>query len=234
MSVISLRVSPDKKNFIEDILNSEMESKGLNKQDAVYSIFSEYRRLNNELKSTKQNEQFEMPIHCEFLTNENNTFLCLENMRTTKRPIELGVLSNDVKIKCNACITGKQIKQQEDIQKIMQRENTRKLIQFIKEFMIISQQGFDVGITVCKGALVNNTMIMSRDGETLYCPEKDNELVNIKKVCLERINYDSTTPCNNLVKIDHHVDFSDAKEYNEVMNKIKPILKIEDKTGEKE
>ena len=229
--ILGFRLTPEKIEYIENTLTNIMQQKKLEKPDSLYYIIKTYNDTMKEKVSVDYSHV--KPWECNFLNFSNETWECLEPMGTSKKPIPLGDSDIDVKIKCKACFEGHQIAENERLKRLLERGNIVKLTDFYKEFLALTKHGFSVGCIMCKGDLLDkNRVIVSRDGEVIYCPLQNMDIVNIKEICEEVIDTaNKTKGCQYLIQFTHHVAYkgSTAEE------RIKEILPQLDKiTDEKE
>lgn len=232
VSQINFKLDADKKKYVEttlDIIGKQknIESRG----ETLYLVLKTY----NDTMKQQANVDYSRikPFECNFLVHYNDEWNCNEPMSTTKKPIQLGDEVEIIRSKCRACFEGHSIAENERKRKLLERSNIIKLQDFYKDFLALTKHGFNVDCVMCKGLLLDkNTVIMSRDGESIYCPHQDMAIVNINDICKEVTNTGNKSKgCEYLISLEHHVNFKDS----DVEEKIKEILpKLKQLEDEKE
>jgi hypothetical protein len=224
-SVLTVKVDAEKKDYINKTINNVSKIKSIeNKGDVLYYIIKTYNETSH--KTVDVDYSNVKPFECNFLNFQNETWLCLEPMSTTKKDIDLGTDINNIRAKCKACFEGHAFTENERKRKLLERDNIRNLTEFYKDFLAMTKQGFNVDCVMCKGALLEkNTVIMSRDGESLFCPNQNMDLVNINNVCKEVSNtVTKSKGCEYLISLEHHVNFK-GSDVDEKIKEILPKLK---------
>jgi hypothetical protein len=229
--ILGFRLTQEKIDYIETVLSNVMKEKNMEKPDSLYFIIELF---NNTLKNQTNVEYSKIkPFECNFLNYSQVEYYCFEPMSSSKKPVPLGNDEHDIRTKCKACFEGHSIAENERKRKLLERDNIRNLTEFYKDFLAMTKQGFNVDCVMCKGALLEkNTVIMSRDGESLFCPNQKMDLVNINNVCKEVSNtVTKSKGCEYLISLEHHVNFKGS----DVDEKIKEILpKLKQLENEKE
>lgn len=225
---LSVKLDEEKKKYIMDTIESVSNKKQMDKGDALFTIikaFNESNRIKEDIDYSKVR-----PFNCNFLNFNDEKWICLEPMGSSKKPVELGIDITDVRPKCQACFDSRAITENERKRKLLEKDNIKTLTEFYKDFTTLTRQGFDASFTMCKGSLLEkNTVIISRDGECLYCPIQNMDIVNIKEVCKEVINpITKASGCQYLTSIEAHVKFKGSK----AEQKIKEIFPKLEKENE--
>lgn len=225
---LSFKLGLDQRKYVMDTIDNVSNQKSIDKGDALYSIIKSF----NESTKKQNDEDYSRvrPFNCNFLNFNEENWICLEPMGSSKKPVELGIDVTDVRPKCQACFDSRAMAENERKRKLLEKDNIKTLSEFYRDFTALTRQGFDASFTMCKGSLLEkNTVIISRDGECLYCPIQNMDLVNIKEVCKEVINpITKASGCQYFTSIEAHVKFKGSK----AEQKIKEIFPRLDKDSE--
>lgn len=229
---ISYRIDSEKKSYISEIVSTLATAQNIDKGDALFKIVKYF----NDTSRQKQESEFSSikPYNCNFLEYQNETWVCLETIASKKTPSDLGIDNEQVAAKCRACYEKREFEENDRRRKLLEKDNIKKLTEFFKDFQNLRRQGFDASVVMCKCSLIDkNRIIISRDGETLYCPQQNDEVVSIDEICKNVINPVShSAPCQYLVSIEHHVQFINPKKEKDA-DIILPLLE-ESKTNDEQ
>lgn len=224
-----VRTSKDRKKYYNNILASiaETDVSIEKKPDALYKVFQTYEHKKDAIIETP----FDITdvinqVDCTFLRYDaQEGFICNEFFHRKKKPNILGTNSERIIKSCADCKKGKELLRQREIEKQLQKDSIKKIIDFRKAFMEILDQGFTVEAYMCKGRLLHdNTIGLSIDGKHISCPlQKDKEIL-IQKVCFETINpITGKPPCRHFINLFHHVDISDIESVSDIERKFPQI-----------
>jgi len=189
-----------------------MQEKGLKKSDAFMFVIDWYNkeRLSGSISPDEyippnvQDALSRIKRNCGYIQFVDEGFYCLEKMVTTKKKQPLGIEPNEVIILCEACQMGKRDKMQTELDKERRKETVKKVMDFAKQFMIITEKGFIATTYMCKCNALEGELIFSRDGKTLVCELNDRDIVDIPKTCMVYINPDDAKPpCQYLMTLDY-------------------------------
>jgi len=211
---INFRVNESQVKFINDIIDKTILEKGLpNKGDALYYICEKHSNMkigNVSGEYIKPNvRETLLDIDCDYIEYENETFYCLEKAHKTKKKDNLGIDPESVKRFCIACKQGKADLIENKIKEERRKESFKRIDKFLKQFMVITEKGFIAETYMCFGNALEGNLIYSRDGKSLLCPLADNDIVQIKDVCMNALNPKTgLTPCKYLATLEHLVQLT--------------------------
>jgi len=230
--VLSIRLPENQTETINKMIDEYSKEKGVTKGEALYQLLIESRIKKPEDRVFEPEENPSNIVGCNFLNLIENNFYCFENLHRTKIGKQLGESLSIVIEKCKACKRGKEQQREKENEKLLQKETIRKLIDFRKEFLRISQDGFGATCYMCKADLLDNYRIsFSHDGLSLLCPQLENKLVLIKEVCRQAIDRKTQEiPCKYFIELEHHVTFTETPIYEKIKTKLPQIEYQEDKT----
>jgi len=146
-------------------------------------------------------------IDCHYLRRVGLDWVCGETMKKKKEPKVLGSQSDTdfVVAGCLDCIRKKEELRAQEIEKLLMKASIVKMREFYIQFMKLAHDGLDVDCLMCRGDLLNGKIIMSIDGTTLQCPLLDDQYVDIKAVCLEKVNPQRGKGCEYFIAVAHNV-----------------------------
>ena len=230
---LAFKVSSVQKDYLNKVIKKIQKEKGLTKGDSLHFIVDHFDK---ELYKGAVDKQDFLPpnvmdairdIECNFLQFSEDTFYCLEKFAISKKKDILGIEPNEIIAMCTACKQGKADKIRIQMDKERRKESVRKLMDFAKTFMVITEHGFMAQSYMCTCDELEGQLSFSRDGKTLTCPMSEGDIVDIEDICMTRLNPDTDEPpCQYLITLDHLVQLS--KEDLETMNLIVPVIKYEE------
>lgn len=232
-SPISFRVSPHQKKFINKVLKKVIDDKSLSKPDSLYHVVEVYDK--QQSKGSTNPDDFIASnirdairnIECNYLQFTDETFYCLEKFNKSKKKDILGIEPQEIVALCTSCKQGKADVVRIQIEKEQRKASVKKLMDFAKQFMVVTEKGFLATSYMCVAEALEGNMIFSRDGRTLYCTLQDNDAVDIEKTCMCALNPDTDKPpCQYLITLDHLVTIS--KEDLEEMNLNIPTMEYQE------
>ena len=192
-------------------MESLAEEKDFNKAEALEHVVDAYNKMLLEGK-VKPDDYIEPDIQdvlnsikCDYLLFDGK-FFCLERYHKKKERDIIGTDPSKVKDNCMACLKGKQdlIKQKIDEQR--RKESFRKLHDFLKQFIVITERGIIANAYMCTYDVIDGKFHVSKDGKTIKCPLEEDEYVSIKDVCYTRLNPKTDLPpCHYLITLEHLV-----------------------------
>ena len=237
MSVtFAVKTTKKVKEYCNDILGeiAESDTSIERKQDALIKVFQIYEQKKDTIIETPFDIRDVInQVDCTFLRYDaQEGFICNELFHKKKKPNILGTNSERIIKSCADCKKGKELLRQREIEKQLQKDSIKKIIDFRKAFMEILDQGFTVEAYMCKGRLLHdNTIGLSIDGKHISCPlQKDKEIL-IQKVCFETINpITGKPPCRHFINLFHHVDISDIESVSDIERKFPdiPLAELEE------
>ena len=148
-------------------------------------------------------------IDCHYLRRVGLDWVCGETMAKKKEPTILGPDTEMVVAGCLDCIRKKEELRAQAIDKLLMKASIVKMREFYIQFMKLAHDGLDVDCLMCRGDLLNGKIIMSIDGTTLQCPLLDDQFVDIKAVCLEKVNPQRGKGCEYFIAVAHNVHLDD-------------------------
>lgn len=222
---IGFRVTKEAKEYMNSTLSEipDLYPDVSNKGEALKKIFDIYNeRLeftddDNTILDTEIQNVLNK-IDCDFLSYESQAlgFMCNEFFFRKKKGDSVGYDPRLVLTRCNDCAKGKEKQKEIDIEKMLQKDSIKKILDLRKALMTMIGKGFDVEACLCKGDMIDqNAVYFSMDGKHLPCPIADDEsldmpLVSIADVCLEAINPTTyKTPCEHFINLYHKVFIPD-------------------------
>lgn len=208
---VSFKLDEDKAETVKEIISDQSSRTGKDQGDILYSIVLDSQkpeqRSENHAPETTSSQVLET-INCPYLEIMDSQFTCLEGIAKKKKVETIGYSPEETLIKCRACIRYKLEARERERQKELRTEAMRKLAKFVAQFSKIASNGFEVVANLCTcNEFEGNQFIFSRDGETLFCPLQDDDLVNIKAHCQQKINPNTgEKPCEYLIALSQIVN----------------------------
>jgi len=176
-------------------------------------------------------------VNCDFLRYEGEVegFICNEYFHTKKKGNPLGHEPQLILMRCYDCRRGKQIKKQQEIDKKLQQDSFRKILDFRKTFMQALGDGIEADVFLCKGSITKDSSFqISVNSENMTCPLIDDDLVTIEDFCKQKINKATgLTPCRHLIihpirpKIQLHDVNLTPEQYREEIKQMLPSLEYD-------
>jgi len=212
-SVWSTRLNKEQKDKINKTLERIAEEKEFTKSQSLIYIVDSFSKMQlgdstNEPVTINIRETL-LDIDCDYIEYSDETFWCLEKTHKTKKKDELGTDPESVKRICRACKQGKADIIGNKIREERRKESFKRIERFLKQFMTITEKGFIAETYMCLHDAIEGNLIYSRDGKSLQCPLEDNDIVQIKDVCMNAINPKTgLTPCQYLVTLEHLVQLT--------------------------
>lgn len=222
-----VRVSKQEKKEMDEILNevpniypdADSKGKALKK---IFDIYLERIELTDtsDLLDTEIKRALDI-INCTYLRyeGESNGFMCNEFLYRKKKGDSLGFDPEHTIIRCKDCRTGKEEQKELQIERLLQKDSIKKILDLRKTLLTMIGKGFDVEAFMCKGDYFEqDACYFSKDGLHLPCPIVDDDherlaLVSINDVCKETINPDTLRlPCEHLVNLQHKVFIPDFED----------------------
>lgn len=210
----------EKANSVFEIISKE---KSLSKGDCLEYILDKYNEmlLNGKVSPDEYippniNETL-ISVNCDYIEYLDETFYCLEKYFKTKKKDILGISPDEVKRLCLACKQGKADLIEKKIADERRKESFKKLENFLKGFITITEKGFISESYMCTCDAIDGRFIVSRNNKTLLCPLIEYDLVTIKDICMSALNPKTgLPPCKHLITLEHLVQISkeDFKEMN--------------------
>jgi hypothetical protein len=205
------------------VIDRIAEEKDILKGDSLEYVIDKYNQLST--KGEVDHEDYIAPtiietmkdIDCDYIQYLDDTFYCLERFENRRKKDALGVEPEEVKILCTACKRRKAEQIQEQWEKEQRKQSIKKLKNFAKQFMIMTERGFIAASYMCIADSIDGNFQISRDGKTLTCALDDYNPVNIEETCKCRLNPKTKQPpCINLVTLEHLVTLTkdDLQEMN--------------------
>jgi len=209
----SVKVNDSQKQLINNILEKVVIEKGFNKGDSFIYILESFSNIdigNVSGEYIKPNVRDVLQsVDCDYIEYSDELFWCLEKAHKTKKKDNIGIEPESVKRFCIACKQGKSDILQIKIEDERRKESIKKLQNFAKSFMIVTEKGFLANSYMCIRDSLEGNLSFSRDGKTLTCSLNDNDIVNIDEVCMKALNPDTElTPCQYLITLEHLVKLS--------------------------
>ena len=228
-----LQTEKDKQNVNDTINNitdlyNEIDNKGI----ALLKLCSLYkegfkqpdRDYSSEILLTLKQ------INCKYLRYESEIegFVCNEDFFKKKKGIVIGANPDLIIQRCNDCRQGKQDLLEQKKDEELRKKSIMKLLNLTKAISQFAHNGFEVDIMLCTAPLKKEGSIQcSYNGEHMNCILKENELMNIEKVCKQTINPKTLTqPCQYLISLQHapRFDLNNIVVENESINDVSEAL----------
>ena len=220
-SSISFKIDEEKKEYINQVLEGFQYARKIeNKGDALFDLIKEFsdQILNAPKGASKKDTDALNSLYnlkCDFRIMRDFNYLCAEKLHKTKT---LNTLGDDISIvskMCESCLRGKDVERQKEYEKEMRKDAMRKLLDFRKEFIRITKEGFNANCYMCSHDLSDKfSILFSNDGYTLLCPINDYQKVDITSVCEKTINpINNKFPCQYLIALAYTMDIRRTKEY---------------------
>ena len=228
----SVRITKSVKDKIENCLVKIAEDTGFKKGKALEYVFDAYIQMLLEGKA-KPDEYIEpdiqdvlTSINCDYLLYDGK-FFCLERYHNKKERDIIGIEPSKVKDNCMACLKGKQDIIKHKITEQRRKESFRKLHDFLKQFIVITEKGIIANAYMCTYDALDGKFHVSKDGKSLRCPLEEDEYISIKEVCFNRVNpKKEMPPCQYLITLEHIVKLTKADL--ETMDIDIPVIEYEE------
>jgi len=166
-------------------------------------------------------------ISCNYIQFVDDGFYCLEKFSKSKKKDPLGLEPKEVIILCSSCIQGKRDSVEAKINEERRKESMKKILDFAKQFMVITEKGFLATSYMCIANTLDGELTFSRDGKSLTCTLQDNDIVSIPDICMCALNPKTQKPpCQYLVTMEHLASIT--KDDLKKMNLDLPTLEYEE------
>lgn len=237
LPTLSFKVESQRdKDLANDIIEEYAKSNKLNKGEAVIHLLV---RFQEQLEGGQIEGAYVPPnvqevldevrhkLGCQFLKFMENDFYCLEKIAKTKKPVMLRGSPEDVLDMCRACDHWTEEQKQAKLEALRNREYIKRLENFMKGLITISERGFITDVQFCVREVMEGNLVFSRDGRTLNCPLEDGDVVYIEEKCQTMLNpKDGVPPCQYFATIEKLVQLD--KSVWESHDLKLPALTVED------
>ncbi len=215
----SVKLDEHKRDFVNQTINNFQEDNGIDtKSEAFYLLVKQFASKDQD-EPVKAGNVFYgaiqttiKDIDCPYLDYSENDdqFLCLEHFAKNKRPRIITSDNRKALTYCMACKNKKIENETIRVNRILEKQNIKRLRDFLTRFQQITGKGFEVETVLCLAEVFSeNSFTLSRDGITLYCPI-DKDTVNIEFHCKQKVNPDTKeTPCEFLSTLKHIARFNE-------------------------
>jgi len=168
-----------------------------------------------------------LSIDCEYMQYTDETFYCLEKFGKQKKKNLLAIAPYEVNVLCTSCKQAKIDEHNSMIAKEQRKESVKKLVDFARKFMSVTEEGFLTTTYMCTCNIIEGDVKFSRDGKTLICPLIDNEMVSIQDSCFSALNPKTEQPpCQYLIPLEHKAMIT--PEDMEKMNLTIPVVEYQE------
>lgn len=232
MVTFGVSMTDSDKQWFTNVLNdvSDRFPHISNRNEALKLVFEKYLEL--DIGETPELEtvinRLKNIIKCDFFHFDFSmgVFTCTEFFYKKKKVNELSAVPEIVIQRCASCKKGKEEYRTLQIEKKLTKDAITKILTLHKTLSILSQKGLEVKGYVCVARLFSEGhLIVSSDGLRLPCVDFEDEIIEIKDICFNKINDKTLSPpCKFLIDLlirGESLDINDIiAEYAETLKQL--------------